>query len=171
MLRILASALILAALAQAQTARDYYNELYAAGGLDRMADEYVCFQDKQEATPFFIFGHSEIIREFLKANGQFSKLTKTQQRELSKSFLIMRGYNKGIPWKEESYFDKDGDSWVTEKGKLYGGRLRLRLTINWQTLRYKYAAEILDKDGSYQEEKSSYGRCERVSPKVPQVAD
>ena len=30
----------------AQTARNYYDELYKAGGLDRMADGYVCFDDR-----------------------------------------------------------------------------------------------------------------------------
>lgn len=31
-----------------QTAHDYFQELYEAGGLDRMADGYVCFDDSKD---------------------------------------------------------------------------------------------------------------------------
>jgi len=41
--------------ASAQTARDYYDELYKAGGLDHMADEYVCFDDRKDLGTFFIW--------------------------------------------------------------------------------------------------------------------
>jgi hypothetical protein len=46
----------------AQTAREYYNELYAAGGLDRMVDEYVCFFEKPELKNFFLFGENKLLR-------------------------------------------------------------------------------------------------------------
>ena len=39
------STILVASSCFAQTARDYYNEIYAAGGLDRMADRYVCFNE------------------------------------------------------------------------------------------------------------------------------
>lgn len=38
-----------------QTARSYYDELYKAGGLDRMADGYVCFDDD----PIAVRGYSK----------------------------------------------------------------------------------------------------------------
>ena len=53
-------ALLLTASAFGQaTARDYYKELYDAGGLDRMVARYVCFQDDSKAENFFIFAESE----------------------------------------------------------------------------------------------------------------
>ena len=45
----------------AQTARQYYDELYKAGGLDRMADKYVCFDDEDELKTFFIFARVRIL--------------------------------------------------------------------------------------------------------------
>lgn len=33
---------------KAQSARDYFNDLYKAGGLDKTADESVCFDDRPD---------------------------------------------------------------------------------------------------------------------------
>ena len=47
------------------TARDYYKELHDAGGLDRMADRYVCFQDDGKAENFFIFAESKYLLQYI----------------------------------------------------------------------------------------------------------
>ena len=78
------------------TARDYFDELYKAGGLDRMADAYVCFYEAENNQNFFIFGFSKDLREYMISAGTFSKLTKSQQETLKKDFLMLRGYTKGI---------------------------------------------------------------------------
>jgi hypothetical protein len=120
----------------AQTARDYYKELYAAGGLDRMADKYVCFADDPKLENFFIFGESKDMRESMIADGKFSKMPKAAQNRFNKDWLIVRGYNKGVPFEEE-YLDKSGESWVSEEHMLNKHTpFRIKLTISWETLRY-----------------------------------
>jgi len=159
---------------QPQTARDYYNEIYKAGGLDRMADGEVCFDDDPTMTYFFIFGQSKHMREFMMMDGTFAKLTKAQQEGLKKDFLIVRGYNKGIAMNEEEFFDMDGSSWISEAAPTpsdkAGRLLRIRITINWETLRFKRSVEILDRNSKYLSELAHFGRCEDVSPAVPQHA-
>jgi len=153
------------------TAREYYEEIYKAGGLDRMADGYVCFADEATNENFFIFGESKVIREIMVADGTFAKLPKDMQNKLKQDWLIVRGYAKGIAFDSEQYFDKDGGSWIDEPRKLNARSvIRVRLTINWQTLRYKRSVEMLTSAMKYQSEVAQFGRCERVSPNVTQTA-
>lgn len=154
-----------------QTARDYYNEIYKAGGLDRMADGEVCFDDDPKLDTFFIFGQSKHMREFMLMDGTFSKLSKSMQAELKKDFLIVRGYNKGIAFDNNDFYEKDGSSWITETGPLDKSgtkKLRVRLTINWETLRFKRSVEILDNNSKYLSEVARFGRCEDVKTDIPQ---
>jgi hypothetical protein len=153
------------------TARDYYNELYKAGGLDRFADGEVCFDEDTTSENFFIFGQSAHMREFMKADGTFEKLSKKMQVQLNKDFLIVRGYRKGIPFKEEEYYDKDGSTWLSPVYDLDPkNSMRIRLTINWQTLRYKRAVEMLDHDLNYKKEVAKFGKCEDVPSGIRQTA-
>jgi hypothetical protein len=154
-----------------RTAREYYDEIYKAGGLDRMADEYVCFADDAGNENFFIFGESKSIREVMIADGTFTKLPKDMQAKLKQDWLIVRGYAKGVPFDSEEFFDKDRGSWIDETHKLdANSNIRVRLAINWQTLRYKRAVEVLTRAMKYQSEIPQFGRCERVSPDVRQTA-
>jgi hypothetical protein len=154
-----------------QSARQYYDELYKAGGLDRMADAFVCFDDDAKLQTFFIFGESKTIREFMTADGTFEKLSKDFQQRLKQDFLIVRGYDKGVAIGDEDYYEKDGSSWIDEKfvlskqPKTFG---RMRLNLTWETLRYKRSMEILDPDMSLKSQVARYGKCEEVSPAVPQ---
>ena len=91
------STILVASSCFAQTARDYYNEIYAAGGLDRMADRYVCFNEDLNVKTFFIFTENKHLREYMISNGTFDRLSKAEQAELKKDFLIFRGYDKGVP--------------------------------------------------------------------------
>lgn len=157
---------------QPQTARDYYNEIYNAGGLDNFADGEVCFDDDLKLDTFFIFGQSKHIREFMMMDGTFAKLSKPMQTKLKQDFLIARGYNKGIAFDNNEFYDKDGASWVNEAGGFLPTdntkQLRIRLTINWETLRYKRSVEILDRDSRFLSEVARFGRCEDVSPAIRQ---
>src|ERR1700730_1542298 len=151
------------------TAREYYDEIYKAGGLDRMADKYVCFDEDPTNESFFIFGESKDVREFMIADGTFTKLAKDMQAKLKQDWLILRGYAKGIPFDTEEFFDKDGASWVDEPRKLDAHtNLRVRLTINWQTLRYKRSVEMLTESLKYRSEVARFGRCEHVALDIPQ---
>lgn len=163
--------LLLSVACLGQSARQYYNELYKAGGLDRMADEYVCFDDDSRLETFFIFGESKTIREFLIADGSFDKMSKEFQKKLKEDFLILRGYDKGVAIGGEDFYDHDGSSWVGDKfvlskqPKTFG---RMRFNVTWETLRYKRSVEVLNPDMSLSGQYARYGKCEQVSPQIRQ---
>ena len=151
------------------TARDYYKELYNAGGLDRMADGYACFFDDLKDLKidnFFIFGEGKHLREYMMANGTFEKLSKEAQAAMKTDFLIVRGYTKGVPFGSQDFYTKDEDSWVTEervmKKEDNSATFRMRLDINWQTLRFRRSVEVLNPDLSFQGEIPLFGRCEKI---------
>jgi len=104
-------------------------------------------------------------------DGTFQKLPKDMQVRLKKDFLIVRGYAKGIPFKDEEFYEKDGASWISDIYKLNEtNNIRIRLTINWQTLRYKRAVEMLDVNLKYRSEAAHFGKCEDIPPGVRQTA-
>ena len=157
----------------AQTARDYYNEIYAAGGLARAAARYVCFNEDPDVKAFLGFTESKYLLEHMISNGQFDKLSKPEQSALKeKEALIFRGYDKGVPWARYEFLllDPDGASWVSEKSML-GGKtpMRIRFSISWETMRYKRSVEVLNSDDTLKGEVSAYGRCERVPQTVQQT--
>ena len=153
----------------AQSSSDYFNEIYKAGGLDRMADSYVCFDDDPKLDTFFIVAKSETLKQFLISTGDFQKMPKAQQAELNRGFLITRGYDKGVPLSREETYEKDGISWATEPGIVSGTRMRMRLSIEWTTLRYKRELEFLNPNSTLKSVPiSRYGRCEEVPPDVQQ---
>lgn len=162
---------LLARAGDAQSARDYFNELYKAGGLDRMADEYVCFDESPELQTFFIYSSSEVLKEFFIQNGAFSKLPKGQQAELNKGFLVVRQYDKGIALGDKTSYSKDGSSWVTEIVYAQKTPMRMRLTIAPETLRYKRTVEILNANSELQSEIARYGRCELIPDTVRQMGN
>ena len=163
--------LLAARAGEAQTARDYFNELYNAGGLDRMADEYVCFDDSPELQTFFIYADSEVMKEFLTQNGEYTKLSKNQQADLNKGFLVVRGYDKGVAVGDETIYSKDGSSWVTDKFYVNKTLMRMRFSITPETLRYKRTIEALNANSKLQSEVARYGRCEPVPDTVRQKGD
>jgi len=155
------------------TARDYFNELIASGGLDGISKSHVCFQDDPKADGFFLFGESQYVRDRMLANGTFSKLPKASQELMKKDFLMVRGYPKGIPWTGEEFLEKDEASWVSDPRLLDNNTpVRIRFSVNSQTLRYKYAVELLNDDSTYRSEVASFGQCEELPGEVPEhVAD
>ena|SRR5271156_2462738 len=156
----------------ARNARQYFDELYKAGGLDRFADANVCFDEDPSLENFFIFAESKYLREMMKLDGTFEQMPKKMQVQLNKDYLIVRGYAKGIPFKDEEFYDKDGSTWLSPVYDLDPkNSMRIRLTINWQTLRYKRAAEMLDHDLHYKDEMAKFGKCEVVSPDVRQMGE
>jgi hypothetical protein len=129
MKRAMCAILFLGSACFGQSARQYYSELYNAGGLDRMADEYVCFADEADNQNFFIVAQSEDIKKYLMADGSFGKVPKATQSLLQKDFLIMRGYNKGIAFADKQLFAKDRNSWVSDKAMLSKNTpIRMRIT-------------------------------------------
>ena len=158
---VVAAILCLVIPCAAQSARDYYNELYKAGGLDRMADVYVCFDDDPALQTFFIYAESDVLKEFLTDNGAFAKLPKREQQELNKGFVIVRGYEKGVALRDEDFYKN-----VTDSVKAGSGRLLMRMRLNETptTLRYKRAVEILNPDLTLNNEVSRSGRHTEYGP-------
>jgi hypothetical protein len=149
------------------TARDYYQELYAAGGLDHMAGGHACFQDDPEVDSFFVLGKSKNLLDDMLADGTFNKLPKATQGLMKKDFLMVRGYAKGIPWRGEEFLERDEESWISDQRMLDDRTpIRIRFNINWETLRYKYAVEVLNVDSTYRTEVASFGRCEEIPAEV-----
>jgi hypothetical protein len=169
---VLISVMFVASIATAQTTRDYFKELYGAGGLDRLADHYVCFDDQPAAQTFFIFAESRLLRQFLLEDGSFYKLSKGEQAALSKDYLMLRFYDKGIAQPHEEFLSKDGGSWISEKlMPVKNHQMRIRFTVQWQTMRYRRSVEIFHSDSTFQSEISSYGRCEEIPAGVHQKGE
>ena len=149
-------------------ARDYFNDLIASGGLDRVTKTHACFQDDPKADGFFLIGESKYIRDYTVANGTFNKLPAATQELMKRDFLMVRGYPKGIPWRGEEFLERDDDSWVSDQHMLDENTpVRVRFSVNWQTLRYKYSVELLNMDSTFRSEVSSSGICEEL-PAVAQ---
>jgi hypothetical protein len=171
-MRFIIFLLVLLSQAAPRTAREYFDELYKVGGLDRMAAGEVCFDEDAASENFFVFAQSKYMREFMKADGTFEKLSKKTQTQLNKDFLIVRGYAKGIPFKDEEYYNQDGSTWLSAVYDLDPkNSMRIRFTINWQTLRYKKSVEMLDHDLHYKSEIAKFGKCEDVPPGVRQIGE
>jgi len=154
-----------------QTARTHYDEIYKAGGLDRMADQYVCFDDDPTISTFFIFAKSDTLRQFLESVGGYTKLSAKDRAQFNKGFLTVHGYDKGVPLSSEDNYLRDGESWATEVAHIKKTPLRMRFDLSWQTLRYKRSVEILNSDLSLQSAVARYGRCELVPSTVQQRAN
>ena len=145
-------------------ARDYYKELHAAGELDYMAGGHACFQDDPKIDSFFTFRESKNLRDHMLADGTLNKLPDETQDLMDKDFLMVRGYAKGIPWRGEEYLEKDEESWISDQRMLDERTpIRIRFNINWETLRYKYAVEVLNMDSTVRTEAASSklrGNCD-----------
>jgi len=163
--------IMLSNVVRAQTAQDYFHELYKAGGLDRMADQYVCFDDSPELQTFFIYAESRLLKDYLIATGEFAKLPKSQQQTLNKEFLIVRTYYKGVPHPDELFYSRDGNTWATDPFTVHAekGKMRLRLNITPETQRFQRKVEVLNSEMKVTYETSGYGRCEAISPEVVQT--
>jgi hypothetical protein len=134
--------LSLSAFSQTQkSARDYYNELDKAHGLEGFSNEYVCFRDDPNDEQFLTFSKTQDIAKTYPWENFPANKRRAARAEFEKPGLLMLGYKKGIQLGEPVVFDKDdvrGNSWVMLT-KVKG--MRIHFTINWQTLRYRWSVE------------------------------
>jgi hypothetical protein len=156
-----------------QSSRQYYDELYKAGGLDRLATQYACFPDEEKGV-FKIFSTSEYIRDGMKMTGYYRKLTPAERRDLAKGFLYARTYDHGTANKPE-YYEKEADDSYVLKGDLKswpGFSLRVTYRLNWATLRYHQILETFKKGSpTPTQRRESYGRCEVIDATIKQTGD
>ena len=163
--------LVLEPQAPPRTAREYFDEIYDTGGLDRFAAGEVCFDEDPARENFFIFEQSKYLRQYLAMQGTFQKLPKEMQEHLKNDVLVIRGYHKGIAFNGEEFYGRDDNSWISDVYELDEKHsMRIRLTVNWQTHRYKRIVEMFDHEMNYQREMARFGKCEDVSADVPQTA-
>jgi hypothetical protein len=91
-------------------ARDYYDELLAAGALKGLFDEYVCFSDNQKKTDFYVMG---LIRD---AIGMMQRAGESPPEEMlaNKNGLVTRHFVKGVanPLDGFAPFNGHEGSWV-----------------------------------------------------------
>ena len=154
---------------QAQSAHDFYHELYKSGGLDRMSDGYACFDNDPELKTFFIFGKSQTIKQFLIDADGYSKLPLNERKLLDRGFLYVKQYDQGVPLGERDTYVEDGGTYLLDGARLdTSTKIRIRLSISWQTLRYKKTVDVSLKGGPYRPAVEGYGRCEEVSADVEQ---
>ena len=140
--------IVLAQADRAQTARDYFNELFKAGGLDKRTDEYVCFDDRPSLQTFFLYADYSNLKDCLSGNGELAKILKVKQDVVNKGFLMVREYDKGVPHAEEDVYYKDGNTWITDPFTVHSqkAQMRMRLNVAQPTLRYQRKVEILNSE-------------------------
>ncbi len=159
------------ALSQGTQARAYYDELYKVGGLDRLAGQYVCFDENPDNHNFFIFATSDALKAAFIEHKQYDGLPPGARAMFRKGFVYVRGYNKGVPLGNgDDQYIKDGESWLSDPfrfDKVTTGRMRLR--VSFDTLRYRRAVEVT-KDHATHEAATSFGKCEPISAAVEQNA-
>ena len=160
-LPILMAALGTSSVAYGQTAREAYQELARANGLNPLAT-LVCFPDKETGS-FAVASLSPHFEETLKAKGlpvptAFQKAALSGADEL----LYWQGFDKGVPggtW----FLNKDGDSahWSLKFDALGGKpeKGEIRISINWATLRYRLDIQL----ATMIQAAPFYGRCEPIS--------
>ena len=152
-------------------AREYFDEIYDTGRLDRFAAGEACFDEDPAHEDFFTFEQSKYLRQYFAMRGTFQNLPEEMQQHLKRDLLVVRGYHKGIASSGEEFYTEDGNSWI---GNVYEldeeNSMRIRLTINWQTHRFKWTVEMLDHEMHVQREISRLGQCVDVSAEVPQTA-
>lgn len=144
------------------TARDYYDELYKAGGLDNFVDQYVCFRDDSVPT-FFLLSDGKAIRALLSTHNRSNSLPSEAQSELKKDFLIARFYHKDIA-QEREFLDPAKRGVWKEEISVEKGTIQVSLSLNWDTLRYLRAVNVKGEANSYDDA----GKCERVRPDILQ---
>jgi hypothetical protein len=154
--------LSLSASSQSQkTARDYYNELDKAHGLEGFSNEYVCFRDDPNDEQFLTFSKTQDIAKTYPWGDFPANQRAAAKAQFEKPGLLMLGYKKGIQLGDPVVLDKDDvrdNSWVMLT-KVKG--MRIHFTINWQTLRYRWSIEE-QKYGAWTvvEKADTFGQCE-----------
>ncbi len=159
---ILLSFLCLANVAQAQTAREYFNELKAANALNRYSDEYVCFRDDDVPTFVVIARVSKIIEHMKKAG-----ITPGKDILEAKDDMFLQTYYKGVASGGGELYQQvpktDSEYDIEFMKPLHG---RIIYSINWLTGRYRYLLYDLDDSNTLPTLESS-GKCELIHPNVP----
>ena len=152
------------------TARDYYQELYKAGGLDNLPDEYICCRDDTVPT-FFIMAKSDLIKNLIESDGELKNLPPREQANLRKGFLFKVTYNKGLsngleywdPLESGGGYFTDFD--ITGKAEAKPTPIHMTLRVSWETLRYKI--DVYER-GSAVPLAEDTGKCEEVKGDIRQ---
>ncbi len=141
---------------------------------------------------FSIFSESRLFREYLAMSGGMKNLnlTTSAQEELKRNWLTARSYTKGIA-SDRFDFDQDNapealatgekitkapglwvsDWFVPSEAKDSRFKMRVRLRLNWQTLRYEWGVEYEADGERHVAPEGHFGRCEAIPSDVKQTGD
>jgi hypothetical protein len=143
------------------TARQYYDELNKAKGLDRFA-EYACFPNDPGSSSFFLMAPSKDIQDAMRQ----SNIPQDMQEGLKGDFLYVRRYSAGIPEKQW-FLDKEAGTdysysldfkEVANGQKKYVGHANVEITIVWPTLRFREQITFNAHTNTHT------GLCEKIIP-------
>jgi hypothetical protein len=156
---------------QPKNARDYYKELYSAGGLQKYS-QYACFLEDEPIRGFFfsvIF--SEEMADFLKSTPEGTALLKLLPKQ-EKEFIRKKSagfyrYKNGVYMNGVVMNKDDLSSWTRISDD---GKHRERFKFQPQTLRFAWEYEPL-KSTDQGSPPTIFGQCERVPPDVRQYGE
>ena len=143
------------------TARDYYNELKAAGEFQHYGDEYACFNDEESGNFVVVARVADIIEEMKKTGDEKGVKAMLPVRNI----VLVRDYKRGVSSGEVYDYEPEGKSDTTysiEFGQPFHGKMRY--SFNWTTGRYVLEVFYL-KQSSTIPTVSGSGRCELIHPR------
>jgi hypothetical protein len=140
------------------TAREYYEELKASGGIKSMW-KYACFEDNDQPS-FKIMSKVSDIEADAKQSGDSAAVRTMQGRE---NDLVFDPYNKGIEaglqFFEQDKADPNAYSRII-KSPFTG---KITYTFNWNTLRFRVV--VISSGKHVPAPLDLTGKCELIQPK------
>jgi hypothetical protein len=185
---VLLSGLAIACLAQNHKAdQEFYEELYNAGQLDRLAALHVCYVEGLNQPAFLTFAESGPMRARMESNGQLKGLPEEDKKLFDQDILWLRLYVKGRESSSErEVMSREDGIWVRHLPDQNGHTTRILFTFDEKTSRFWYGdgdktlpagsgrptqvqaqPEIRD-IGSAEEAIGNFGHCEAIPNRVKQ---
>lgn len=152
--------LFLGSAAQAQTPRQYFEELKAVNGFNHYSDEYVCFESDAAMVQFYVVSKVSSTIQRMKKN---NNLSGARLGEGFKNDLSVQIYYKGV-LSDTDFYNPVGTegivySALVGKPSAHIGQV---FSFNWSTGRYRRTV--------YREKVPVFefaGKCELIHPEVP----
>jgi hypothetical protein len=143
---------------QAQTARQYFNEMRDTNTFNHITDKYVCFRD--DAVPSFIVVSAiEDMIDAVTRSGDVNGAKIFAKVQASGFMLSVQTYYKGVANGDPILYEKMGKEYRLE-GKV-PIHARMTYLINWKTGRYRLKVFALDYNKNLPAYEGS-GKCELI---------
>ena len=152
---------------QPRTARDYFEELRAAGQFNHYTDKYVCFPQDEATTPTFriVSANADVIEAIKNDDKPIIREKAGILRTLEKAgdVLWVQTFNRGVSNNESpDPFDKmeNDPGYYRDFTKDPIKHGRIVFSINWSTGRYRF--KVYDLDYSVVPAMEMPGKCELI---------